>query len=303
MSSILDQLKENFKSGSMSVRIIYCNAAVFLLIAISLLIARFASTPVSQNIHFFLDFCFNLQTKWTAFITHPWGLFTSIFAHYSILHLLFNMLMLLGIGRLYEHYLGGRRLLYTYLLGGIAGGLLEIIGQNLGIVPRGMVVGASGAVMAIIFATATYIPKFKISVWGLFDLNLKTLAIILLIFNILSIGANNGTAILAHLGGALIGFLSVKNLNSPQNIVSRTMRLGAKIGDLFKKKPKLKKQKGGGQEFKHTTTRNMSDEEYNLAKRKKQERIDLILGKISKSGYESLTKEEKDFLFQQSKNA
>lgn len=298
MNSIFQEFKNNFKSGSMTVRLIYINATVFCIIGVGLMIVRFSNPSTSLIVQNTLDNIFNLQTNWKSFLTHPWGVITYMFSHYAIFHLLFNMLMLFGIGRLYEHYLGGKRLVYTYVLGGLAGGLLEVIGQNIGVVKYGSVVGASGAVMAIIFATAAYIPKFKISVWGLFDLNLRTLAIILLLFNILSIGADNGTAVLAHLGGALIGHLSVKNLNSRTNIINTVMRWTMAFSKLFEKKPKIKKSYSNPS----PSSRPVSDEDYNTAKKQKQDRINVILEKISKSGYESLTKQEKEFLFQQSNN-
>ena len=109
----------------------------------------------------------------------------------------------------------------------------------------------------------------------------------------MGIGANDNVAHFAHLGGAFFGFLAVQNINTSKNVIFQIERLQQKIKNLFKKKPKM---------YYTRSDQHKTDEEYNLDKRKKQEKTDLILDKISKSGYDSLTKEEKDFLFNQSKN-
>ncbi len=297
MSTILDDIKSQFRSGSMTTRLIIVNAAVFIFISVANLIMRFASPEISVTIGFYIHSIFDFQTNLKGFLYHPWGLITSIFSHYGLMHFAFNMLMLYAIGRLFEHYLGGKRLLATYLLGGICGNLLELIIQNIDFLHEKMVVGASGAIFALIFAMAAYMPRFQISVFGLFNLNLRALAIILFLFNFFSIGANDGTAHLAHLGGAIFGYFSVRNYSSNKNIVTRFSKWLDRLFTKREKKSKIKITKNPYQ----SSAAQMSDEEYNTAKKKRQERIDSILDKISKSGYESLTKEEKEFLFKQSK--
>ena len=299
MSTVIDDIKNQFKNGSMTTRLIIANAIVFVFVSIANMVMAFASPSVEASVHLFIHSIFTLNTSLKGFILHPWGIFTSIFTHFGLLHFAINMLMLYSIGRLFEHYLSQKRLFATYILGGIAGNLLEMVAQNAGIVGVAPVVGASGAVFAIIFAMAAYIPQFQISVWGLFNLNLRTLAIILFLFNILSIGTNNGTAYFAHIGGALLGYFTIKNHSSSSNIVTRFGNLLEKWKGKFKKKSNIKIVRD---DFKSNASK-MKDEDYNAAKKQHQEQTNSILDKISKSGYESLTKEEKDFLFKQSKNA
>jgi len=148
--------------------------------------------------------------------------------------------------------------------------------------------------MAIFTALAFYSPNTKIFLFGMFPVRLFVLALFFLATDLIGIGnTNDHVAHFAHLGGALFGLLAVQNVNSNKNILVKIDRLMQSIKGLFKKKPKM-----------HYTRsdQHKTDEQYNFEKRKKQEKTDLILDKISKAGYESLSKEEKDFLFKQSKN-
>ena len=299
MSSIIDDIRSQFKTGSMTTRLITVNAAVFVIITILHLISRNASPLVANQLNLFVYNFFSLITTPNGLLTHPWGLITSIFSHFTFMHFAVNMLLLYSIGRLFESYLGGKKLLATYILGGIAGNLLEFICHTFGFSGGTNVIGASGAVFAVIFATAAYVPKFQVSLFGLITIELRTLAILLLVINILSIGTNNGTAYFAHIGGAIFGYLAIRNIGSSSNLITR---VGNWLGNIsFKRKPKSKIKIVKGDYKANAAT--MKDEDYNAAKKKHQERTNVILDKISKSGYESLTKEEKDFLFQQSNNA
>lgn len=245
---------------------------------------------------------FGLHTNFKEFITHPWTLFTSMFTHYSLLHLLFNMIFLYFAGQLFEQLFNRKRLLYTYILGGIAGGLLEVIAH--GIFPKlqifnDIVIGASGSIMAIFIAIAFYRPSLKVNLFGILPVRIIILAGVFILIDLLALGSMDGTAHFAHLGGAILGILSIQNIQSSGNIVSRTQRFGDSILRFFSKDKSTEfKVKKGGSRMPHTKI----DEEYALNAKRRQERVDKILDKISKSGYESLTKEEKNFLFNQSKN-
>jgi hypothetical protein len=156
--------------------------------------------------------------------------------------------------------------------------------------------------MAIFAAMAFHRPRLQVNLFGIIPVPLIALAGFFILTDILSLGLNDGTAHFAHLGGVVIGMVSVQNLYNKNNIISIYSSLMKRITDflknLFSSNSKLKVKKGGatrGPAFK-------TDEEYNFDKKKRQEKIDLILDKISKSGYDSLTKAEKEFLFDQSKN-
>jgi membrane associated rhomboid family serine protease len=300
--SFSDILKNQWRTGGMTVRLITINVGVFLFLGFIEVLARLIG---GNSFLFYLGYAFDffhLDTTFTNFIFAPWTIVTSIFAHVKIFHLLSNMLMLYFAGQLFEQLFDGKRLLYTYLLGGIFGGVLEIIAHflfpNLG---HTQVIGASGAIMAIFAALAFYRPNLQVMFFGLFPIKIIVLTGIFILIDFLSLGVSDGTAHFAHLGGVVLGLISIKKLHSQSNIITAFQRFIESIGNFFqtlfgKTNPKMKVQKGG----RHPNFK--SDEEYNLDAKQRQVQTDSILDKIAKSGYESLTKAEKDFLFKQSKN-
>lgn len=294
--TFIDDIKHQYKHGGMTIRLIFINVIIFVAINLFLVIGRLLGFEL--GISSFLGNLFTLQTSFWGFITHPWALLTSIFAHYTIWHLLFNMIFLYFTGRIFVQLFNSKRLLYTYIIGGLAGGLFEIIAQmvfpNLQSV---VIVGASGSIMAIFFAIAFYQPKMQVNLFGVLPVRIIILAGVFLLADLLNLGINDGTAHFAHIGGAVIGMISIQNMHSPNNIITLSQRIVIAILQLFSSnnKTKLKVKKGGN-------VRHQTDDEYNTNKKGKQDEINRILDKISKSGYESLTKKEKDFLFNQSKN-
>lgn len=299
--TFIDDLKHQYKFGGMTIRLIFINVVVFLIIRVLDVFFTLGGMAKGNFIFNFVDPVFGLHTEFYSFITHPWGLITSIFAHYDIWHILFNMLFLYVAGRMFEQLFDQKRLLYTYLLGGIFGGLLEVIAHSifpaLGIFSN-IVVGASGSIMAIFIAIAFYRPNLTVSLFGVIPIRIIFLALVFILKDLLSLSSADGVAHFAHLGGAILGLISIQNLASSSNIINAAQTLGSKIESLFSisRSPKFKVKKGG------ENARMKTDAEYNTEAKNKQQEIDRILDKISKSGYESLTKKEKDFLFNQSKH-
>lgn len=303
-NNILGDLKHTFKSGGMTMKLIFINVGVFILIGILEVIAKMLSGNLGAGLINVIHSVFALHTDFSSFIIRPWGLFTNIFTHFGIIHLLFNMIFLYSVGRMFEQFFSAKRLLYTYLLGGLAGGILELLIHLLPFNASGsLLIGASGSVMAILVATAFYKPQLTVSIWGLFNMRLIYLALIFILLNLYNagMGIDDGTAYFAHLGGALLGYFSVQNPFAATNVINRGMVIGDKLV-AFAQKRKTSKST-----FKYTKSKKTqasprfkTDEEYNQDAKARQEKIDKILDKISKSGYESLTKEEKAFLFQQS---
>lgn len=295
--SILDELKHQYNTGGMFMKLIFINVIVFLVINLIGVAGRLSGGGTQILLDGLVTDIFTVQTGLRAFITHPWGIVTSIFSHQGFFHLLFNMVMLYSFGRLFLQFFSQKRLLYTYILGGIFGGLFEIASTFPPEVSAHSVIGASGSVMAIIFAVAAHKPHLELNLFGTFKVKLFIIAGVLFLVNFLNLGSNSdsseGTAYFAHIGGAALGFLSVQQLKSSTNIVNMAQRFGDWFLSLFRKKPKLSVNKGDA--------RRMSDEDYNEDKKLRQEQVDKILDKISRSGYESLSKKEKDFLFKQSK--
>jgi membrane associated rhomboid family serine protease len=283
--NFLSELKHELLKGKMTHRLLIINVAVFIFIQVWLAIGRLGG--VTDDIIYHI---FTLDPNFTRLLNHPWGILTSIFSHFDFIHLLFNMVFLYFAGKIYEDIFHSKRLLITYIIGGIFGGIAEIIIQSIffPLKESALVVGASGSIMAIFVAVAFHSPNMKVQLFGRFSIRLYFVALFFLIQDIIGIGKNDGVAHFAHLGGAIFGILSVQNS-------ALLKRIGTRFTTLFKGKFGTSKNQQPKSRFK-------SNEDYNQERRNQQMQTDMILDKISKGGYESLTKQEKDFLFKQSKN-
>ena len=215
-----------------------------------------------------------------------WTPLTYMFMHAGVFHILFNMLWLYWIGQIFEEYLGNKRTIGLYILGGLTGALFFIAAYNLfpffsEVVTGSTVVGASASVMAIIVATATLLPDYSLNLMLLGPVKLKWIAIFYVVLDFLSIAGPNAGGEFAHLGGALFGFIYIKQLQRGNDWI------GAITG-IFKPKSKMK-----------VVAKN-SDR--NSPGKPRQDEIDRILDKISQTGYDSLNKQEKEILFRASKD-
>ncbi len=287
--NFIEEIKYQLSHGTMTNRLIIYNVFVFAVILL-LNILNLTINQISLTEYFF-----TLDTNIVGFIIKPWGIITSVFSHFEIWHLIFNMLFLYFSGQLFEQIFDKKRLWQTYIFGGISGGMLEIAAHYL--FPSfqnsdQVVVGASGSIMAIFTALAFHSPNIRVNLFGIFPVKIYLIAIFFLFNDLIGIAdPSDNVAHFAHLGGAIFGLISIQSMHSSNNILSV-------LGSFFDRITKIitsgKSTKSGKAKFK-------TDEEYNLEKKRRQEKTDAILDKISKSGYESLTKEEKDFLFNQSK--
>lgn len=222
------------------------------------------------------------------FIHRPWTIITYMFLHINFMHILMNMLWLYWMGRLFAEYMGEKRLFYTYMLGGISGGLLFMLTYGVAFPQPDDLLGASAGIMAIIIAIAGLIPEYEVFLFLLGSVKLKYLALaIFLITSVVDFTVNSGGKV-SHIGGAVYGLIYVWQYRKGNDITRLLVRFFDRIDNLFtrKKKSKLTSTRGG------KAQRAVID---------KQKRIDEILDKISHSGYDSLSKEEKDFLFKSSK--
>lgn len=300
-----DEIKHQWKHGGMQIKLIGVNLAVFLFINILLVIGSLSTGNGGANLFStFVYSFFALRGDFFGFLTHPWGIITSIFAHFEFMHFAFNMLFLYFISKFFMMYFSNQRLLYTYILGGIMGGIFQIAAYSLFPALRGtetFVVGASGAVNAIFMAAAFHRPMAVVHLFGMLKVKMIYLAGIFILMDLLQMGGTDNVAHFAHLGGAAFGILSIRNINSKNNIVNFTRVTVENVKASLSGKPKMKAHKGGKSTTNTTAkTQRQTDAEYNLDKKKKQAEIDAILDKISKSGYDSLTKNEKQILFDQS---
>lgn len=298
--SFTDEIKYQWKYGGMHIKLIGINLAVFLLIGLGIVFGRLATPGDFNPVLPILHDIFTLQGSPSGFIRHPWGLITSIFAHFELFHFIFNMLFLYFISRFFLMYFSNQRMLYTYLLGGIFGGIFQILAYSIFPALQGtevFVVGASGSVMAIFMAAAFHRPMAEVYLFGVFKLKMIYLAAFFILMDLLRMGSTDNVAHFAHLGGIALGILSIYKINSKNNIINWIQTTVDNIRKSIKGEPRMKVKKGGAHKKKYDTR---SDEDYNRHKKATQEQVDAILDKISKSGYDSLTKKEKKILFDQS---
>jgi len=303
MSEIFNEIKASFQRGSMLNRLIYVNLGVFLLFMIIGVLGFLFATKVS------IAEWFMLPADLSKIVTKPWSLITYMFLHTSFLHILFNMIWLYFGGRIFLEYLNNRKLLSTYLLGGLAGGLLYILAFNAlpvfqDILPVSKALGASASVLAILIAIATYVPNYTVRLFVLGDVKLKYIAIFSVAMDVISIPSGNAGGHIAHLGGALFGYLYASQLKNGKNISAGFERFLDRffnwISSLGTKSPRMKPvYKSTSGESKKYNTR--SDSAYHANREVRQKRMDEILDKIKDSGYESLSADERKFLFEFSK--
>jgi membrane associated rhomboid family serine protease len=278
------------------VQLILINVVVFLVVAVLWVVFKVSEAPE------LFSFIYNLvavPAPLIEFFQRPWTIITYAFVHdwTGIWHILMNMLVLYWFGRVFIEYLGSDKLIAVYFLGAIAGAVAYLIAYNLipyyeARMPDGMV-GASAAVNAVIVATATLLPDYTFFLLLLGPVRIKYIAAFFIVVSFLgSVGSNEGGNI-AHLGGALIGFIYIKQLQAGVNWGGWITAVIEWCKGLFTAKPKVKVtyRKDAASAAKKTSK----------ASTVSQAEIDTILDKISDGGYESLTKEEKEKLFNASK--
>jgi len=292
---MLHNVKSNYKSLDMLQKIIVVNAIIYLFVNLGDVLLRLFNFP-DGTISGFLTDWLAVPSSVKSLLYRPWTLITYSFYHENFLHILFNMLWLFFMGRLFTEYLGEKKLLTLYLVGGLCGSVLFIVFYNLfplfsREVDIAVALGASASVLAITVAIATLLPDYEV---GLFlpqwRVKLKYIAIALFVIDLLSITGNNAGGNIAHIGGAIFGFIYIKQLKKGRDLTGWLQRLIERITQ--KKKPSIKV----------VYRKDASDESYHNKKANNQEAIDKILDKISRSGYASLTYEERDILFKASKN-
>jgi membrane associated rhomboid family serine protease len=291
--SFADELKNNFKQGNNLIKLIYINVAIFVIVNfISLIYFLFTKVSLDPLFGYFINFPSNI----VAFVYRPWTIVTYMFMHADILHILFNLLWLYWFGQIFLQYLDQKKLLSVYILGGISGALMYALAYNA--LPAfnlerygSSLVGASAAIMAVVFAISAIVPNYAINLLFFGPVKLKYIAIFTIILDVLSIQSGNAGGHIAHLGGALFGYYFAVRYKKGKDITKGFTRFLDGFFSLFKPRKKMKV------EYKKP----VDDFEYNRSKVNNQKEIDRILDKIAKGGYNSLTKDEKDFLFRSSK--
>ena len=284
MNTYIEDIKAEFrKPNNVVVQLIFVNVGVWLfLMTLKLISLWFPNLALLMSSQFFLP------SDLGQLIYRPWTIITYGFSHVAFGHIISNMLGLWWFGRILQDLVGSNRVLGIYLISAISGaGAYLLIAQ----IPTdnfyvgGYLLGASGGVFGIVVALATLSPNYRINLIFIGSVEVKWIALAFIILSYVGLGGNNAGGNVAHLGGALMGFVFVKQLQKGRDLGRLIVDVIYSFPKLFKRKPKIKvshRSKGSGR---------------SSSSKSNQQEIDRILDKISESGYASLTKSEKDELF------
>lgn len=294
-----DKLRYRYNLANIVEKLILANVIMFVLtFAVNTIVFLFTGAASMSNVF----------TEWLTFpkdlsdlLTKPWSIITYAFMHAGIFHILSNMLILYFSGQFFLTYYSPKRLINYYIMGAISGALLFSLSYNIFPAFQGTgksyLIGASAAVMAVLVGVATKGPNLQVRLFFLGNLKLWWIAAFLVVVDFIQIPFGNPGGHLAHIGGALIGYTYTKQLDKGNDIGAWIESTISWCVNLFNgtKSPKMKTVHNTKNKAKSTQAKTSKSSD-------KQVKIDLILDKISKSGYESLTKAEKDFLFNAGKD-
>lgn len=296
---VIEDIKAKIRSGNPITLLILINVAVFLLISI-LRILLFLTGGAEAFTAFVNSVITNisLPVSFFPFLLKPWTLITYMFTHVEIFHIFWNMVTLYWFGEIVANYTTPKKIIPIYLTGGIGGALITIALFTLfpifSTYSHLTMIGASAGVTAIIVAAATLVPNFSMNMLFVGPVKLIYVALFVVFIDALNMASySNIGGNLAHLGGALMGYVFIVQYKKGNDWSVNINKVLEKFAAILKPSYKSK--------LKVAYKRPVSDEDYNYNKKATQEQVDAILDKISRSGYESLTKAEKELLFKASK--
>lgn len=282
--SYWDKIKFEYHKGNSAIRqIIMINLGVF----IFTILIGVLSTLMNFDGEVILQY-FEMPSDLSVLMFRPWTVVTNVFFHAGFMHIFGNLLILYIIGRILEDFMSSKDVWRIFLFGGIAGSLIFLLSYNIFPVFAGSgfpsLIGASGGVTAIVVATGIYIPRYAVQPFGLFRIEMRWIALVLVFRDLASFpGGENLGGLIAHVGGALLGVVYILHIQG---------KIKLPTFNLDKIRPPIKKKR---RPSKSNQTKKAQEPD-----KPDQEAIDAILDKISHSGYDSLTKEEKSILFQAS---
>lgn len=302
-AGIMGEFKNAFKlpdNGLM--QIIFINVAVFIVFNLLHVILFFLQVP---DLYTTIEGYFLIPASITAFLSQPWSIITYFFMHGGFMHIIFNMLFLYWFGIIIKEFLGGSKVVSLYVLGGIAGGLLYLFMYNLippftERVDTSIMLGASGGVYAVVVGAATLMPNYSIHLMFLGPVRIKYIALVYVFISLVNTTGANAGGNLAHLGGAALGFLFIKQLQGGVDLGKPVHWFITFVKSFFVHQPKVHVS------YKRSDSEKTSTKKKSTSSSKvppssstdiSQEEIDSILDKISQYGYESLSKDEKQKLF------
>ncbi len=300
--SLWDKIQYQFNKGDSPVRkLIIINVAIFLLSGLIYLIAGSDQINKANN----LLSIFYVPSAFSDLLLKPWTIGTYMFFHADLRHIIGNMLMLYFIGRILLDFQSNRTFYKIYFLGGISGAILYLV--TYAISPafaggNGLMLGASGAVISVVVATAILVPNYELYLFGAFRVKMKWIALFLIFTDLMYFNAGNQGGHLAHIGGAMFGAVFMLNEQGRLNLsflnqIKNPFKPKYTIideRDIIRNKRETVKTSSKGESRSHKKYQRSSND------KPRQEEIDAILDKINQSGYPSLTKEEKELLFRAS---
>ena len=276
-------------------RLIYINVAVFIGLRLVALIGLCFNLPSDTLVSWV-----EVPSSLSALLHRPWTVFTYMFCHYNILHILFNMLWLYWLGRIFLEYFTPKQLAALYMLGGLGGAALYMLVYAT--IPYlahqpAFLIGASAAVMAIVVAVATYAPEHHIGLLFMGEISLKWIAIITIAIMLLSTGEGNAGSQAAHLGGIVVGWVYGWQMRHGRDI---TAWINSCIDGIYNLTKSRRKPSGGkptgGTAYEYQQSQH-SSQTFPHSKQPTETEIDIILDKIKRSGWGALTDKERETLY------
>lgn len=285
---IVDEIRLSFKNGSYLTKLIHINVAVWLVIRIIFVGYKLSGSDELSILNWLA-----LPASFETFLSRPWTIVTYMFLHFDFFHILFNSLWLYWFGKIFLEYHNPQRLLSLYLLGGFLGGIFFMLAYNFfplfrESVENTQLLGASASVIAIVIAISVYVPNHLIHLLFLGPVKIKWISIVSILIYIVGLSGENAGGNFAHLGGALWGWIYMSRLMAGHDISAGFNQFVDRLFIWRRPRRHLK--------VKYSNSAN-PDYDYNRSKSQQQEEVNRILDKISKSGYDSLTSDEKEMLF------
>ncbi len=285
-----NNLINQYKTANIVTKLVVINAVIFLVVRLTAFFMEMKPASLTS--------WFVLPEDVSEFVIQPWAFISYGFLHFDFFHILFNMIWLYMFGKIVVNLFSEKRLLTVYLLGTFFGGLLFVISYNVFPVfenSNNYLIGASGAVTAIMVFIAAYSPNTEMQIFR-FNIKLWHIAAVLIVLDLVRISnSENAGGLLAHIGGAIFGYVYARQLTKGNDIGKWFEKIMDWFANLFKTR-KQKPFKKVHRTQRRTATGKKTDKDDN------QRRVDAILDKIGKGGYDSLTKAEKDFLFNAGKD-
>lgn len=297
MASFFENIANKYRQGNVVLKLIFVNIAVFLLYRF--LLVGLSLFKLDAD---FLTSFLQMPSSIIELGKHPWTIFTYMFVHLDLLHILFNMLWLYFFGGLFLRWFDAKTLTLLYIVGGFCGAFFFILFYN--VLPafsgiQALLIGASASILALAIAIAMYKPDEPIPLFLFGVVKLKWLAIIMVVMDLLSLNGHNAGGNLAHLGGAFAGLAFGLSIRKGRNPFAKMDFIERIFSFKRRSKPKMKVT------YKRPTSEKSNvqtdvDQAYRDQKKAHADQLDFILDKIKQSGYDSLSSEEKRFLFDSS---